>query len=137
MNYTRLCFGALLGCERRHPPPSLLDSLLPFRLSITLPHNPRRRSPSDECANARPIAAREISGFLFGHRLLARALPLSHCGATPAPSLAAGFVLPAVALAPPRTHATRRAGKFAPTADLRRNWLRTLARRQKKSPYGL
>ena len=119
------------------PLPPCLIACSPSGYQTPSPFNPRRRSPSDECANARPIAAREISGFLFGRRLLARALPLSHCGATPALSLPAGFVLTAVALAPPRTNATRRAGKFAQTADVRRNWLRTLARRQKKSLYGL
>ena len=115
------CLIACSPSGYQSPSHSTHAAARPRTNALTLDSSPRER----------------FSGFLFGRRLLARALPLSHCGATPVPSLAAGFVLPAVALAPPRTHATRRTGKFAPTADLRRNWQHTLARRPKKSPYGL
>lgn len=116
------------------PFPPCLIACSPSGYQSPSPSSHAAARPRTNALTLSPRRAREISGYPSGRRLLARALPLSHCGATQALSLPAGFVLPAVALAPPRSHATRRAGKIAPTADVRRNWQRTLSRQQKKPP---
>lgn len=82
-NYTRLCFGALLGSERRHPPPSLLDSLTPPAINHPPLSSHTAARPRTNALTLDPRRARVISGFPSGRRLLARALPLSHCGALP------------------------------------------------------
>lgn len=111
-NMSRLCFGALLGSERRQPFPTLLDSLAPPGYQSPARINPRRRSPSDECGNPRhnPGEAIILASYSVA-RLLPRGPSLSLRRA-PSLSLSPGFALPAVARAPPRNHPARRVADY-------------------------
>ena len=107
-NYNRLCFGALLGYERRLSLPALLAVRLPFRPAIFHPRQRFRRSPSDDCAIAHPTFARTIPGFLIGRRLRAQIPPCFHCGAHPSAFPLAGVRVPC-GRARPATQPSRRA----------------------------
>ena len=109
--------GALLPCERRHPC---------LRASPQRPQSPSAPAARrlDDCANALHLwLALDFGASFPVAPLLARHFPRFPLRRAPSLSLSTGFVLPLVALAPPRlpTHA-RRAGDF-PTVG-RRGWSR-------------
>ena len=89
------------------PLPSLLAPLLPFRGAISFAFPRSRCPPSSDCANARPTRRARDSGLPFRSPGCSRGSPALSLRRAPSLSSSPGFVLPAVALAPPPWHLTR------------------------------